>query len=646
MTTHAVKPVLEENFPNFPKIWKCPETGLRVPKEPDKNLAWRIELLAKADRDEGLQRDLLAACKASILFHMNAFCFTYRQKQYGADGRERPSQISHVPFVTWPVQDEAILSIKEGVEMGEDRAIDKSRDMGATWICIAVLDHLWLYEPDSQILALSRTEDYVDKPGNHKALFWKLDYLHEWYPDWMRPPACLPGQKFRTRMHMKNELNGSVIDGESTTENAARGDRRKVIFMDEFAAVQNGQAMRSATADVAPCRIINSTPSAGSEYSKWVTSGQIKTVRLMWWEHPEKGLGRYVVQDEVTKKWKIRSPYYDFEESRRSPQEVAENLDASHFGAGQLFFEPEVLEQHKALFARKSIKKLLIDFKDDVPYDSIKRIIRGRVIDKLKVAPSTGKRGLKIWANLIDGRLDQTKNYVMGIDVSRGQGASNSVISIRCKETKEKVAEFADANTPPYEFALVAVAIAIWVGGSNPRRLPYMVWEANGPGWDFGRIVVLDLGYPYYYLDEPAGKISVSKSKKYGWSSSRQKKHELLSVYRRMLAQGLFFNPCEDAITEAGTYIHYDDGYVGPAFLVEESENARGLHGDRVIADALSTLMDKEIRPNEHEAVRPPKGSAGYRKQQLIAKRKRLAKSKHSWRQPFDFRDKKELKHA
>jgi hypothetical protein len=37
-------------------------------------------------------------------------------------------------------------------------------------------------------------------------------------------------------------------------------------------------------------------------------------------------------------------------------------------------------------------------------------------------------------------------------------------VSIKCKETGEKVGEWADAKFPPYEFAPIVAALAIWVG--------------------------------------------------------------------------------------------------------------------------------------------------------------------------------------
>ena len=642
-TGFAIKPELSPNFPDFPKIWKCPITGLKVPKEFDANLSWRADLLAKADEDHGLRTELINACSASTLFYINTFCMTFRQKDVNPlTGKEEPCKNPHVPFITWPIQDLAVTSFEEGIELGEDRAADKSRDMGATWLCLAVIDHKFLFRDDFLTLMLSRTEAYVDDSGNPKSLFWKLDYIHEWLPDWMRPPACMPGQKNRTKMHLKNEWTNSIIDGESTTINAARGDRRTLVFMDEFGAVQNGQAMRSATADVTPCRIINSTPKAGSEYSKWIMSGKIKIVKLPWYEHPGKGAGRYVIQDEMTQKYLIKSPWRVLEDARRSPAEIAEEVDMNHMGSGSMFFEANVVEQHKALYGCPAKHTRKIRFSEEVPQARISRFIQQRQIEVIKASPSTSGKELRIWAELTNGRLDQSKTYNLGIDVSKGQGASNSVISISCDQTEEKVAEWADAGVPPYELAPIVAALCIWVGGANPRRLPRVAWEANGPGWDFGKVFAKDFSYPFCYYNNSSDKQHRDRSgDNYGWHSTRQRKEELLSAYRRYLALGGYINHSIESLDEAMTYLYYDSGTIGPAGLMEESEGARATHGDRVMADALTCLFKNKTVILTHAGSVPPRNSVGYRKREAFRRRKEQKKKAG---RTFDFRPEKVLR--
>jgi hypothetical protein len=622
---YIIKPELSAPFPNVPDFWRCPITGLFVPKNPAKNLQWRAELLAKAEEDEELQKDLYTACSQSVLFWVNAFAFTFVVQETDGQGRRRQAQNSHKPYVTWDIQDKHILELEKSIDGGHDMLTDKTRDMGSTWDHIAVFHHQWLFREGRMFLEMSRVETDVDGANNPRCLFVKHDYINKWLPEWMLPSID------RTRMHIVNLDNGSRIDGESSNKAAGSGDRRHAILLDEFAKMENAEKIKSATADVAPCRLPNSTPwGPGTTYSKWRMSGQIKVFTLPWYEHPEKGANRYIVQEEVTGKWKIRSPWYDLECQKRTPLEMAQEIDMDHIGSGDTFFEGHIAEEHRRMFGRKEVCSRTIDFKKSIMMDAIPGMCLRAERSGLQISNSGP---LRIWVHLIGGRLDQTKTYILGIDISKGQGASNSVISIFCKETGEKVAEWADANTPPYDFARIACAVAIWVGGVSHGGKPLLIWEANGPGWDFGREIVKKFQYPIFYVDRATGTTDEKQGNRYGWHSSADKKEVMLGHYRRALAQGGFINPSQEAMDEVMTYIRHPDGYVGPAALMEESPSARKTHGDRVIADALALWGCGDTPKLKHKDPAAPHKSIGGRMTEWKNAKKRTAQKKY-----FDFR--------
>lgn len=634
MLNDIIKPNLSTPFPDEPVIWTCPITGFKVPKaDIQANLEYRSDILEKAENDNGLQNELMKVCESSLKYWINTFVWTYHQFEV-KDGMRILSAHPHSPFVTWECQDYVLdefikalgvvndeLKSGKTIEEAIDVLINKSRDMGASWLCIAFIHWLWLFRPESQLLEMSRVEDYVDKAGNMKALFQRHDYINKWLPEWMRPPLCLPNERNRTRMHMKNELNGSCVDGEATTKHAASGDRRLLCLLDEFAKVENGDAMRSATRDAALVRLVNSTVAGpGTAYSKWKNSGQIKVIPLMWWDHPEKGRNRYLKQDDITKAWKIRSPWYDAECKVRSPREIAQELDAEDMEAGSQFFTIENVLRHKMLYGCDPKTRWTIKLRDQVPESEIKDVVR---IKNLKLVESrrTLNGPLRVWVELTKGRPDQSRDYVFGIDISKGQGASNSVITIRCVQTKEKIAEWRDANTPPYEMASIVVALAVWCGGR--KKLPFLKWEKNGPGWDFGRKIVKGYRYPYYYRNIKPGKIRDRKSDVYGWQSTRDNKFELLTAYDRALAHNGIINHSIWGLEEAERYVHYASGEIGPAELVEETASAKKTHGDVVIADAL-TLDGKENKLNSTSEIPRTNRCAAYRRK--IAKQKRTSK--------------------
>lgn len=618
-----------------PTFWTCPITGLRLPKEPSSNLKFRADLLTAAETDHDLQVDLYTACSQSLLFWINAFCFTLRVFEPTLGGDVQQAEFNHLPFVTWPIQDDLLLRLEHGLDEGESLLTDKSRDMGATWIHIAVLTHRFLFRESESHLLISRKEDAVDildgipknyphgPVSNPGTLFGKIDYILSRLPEWMLP------RMGRKKLHLINHDNSCRIDGESANATAGSSDRRTSIFLDEFAKIDEAESIKRSTKDVTACRLVCSTPNGpGTTFSQWRMSGTIPVFQLAWWDHPEKGLNRYSVQDKLGR-WRIRSPWYDAEEKVRSPQELAIELDMDHLGSGDVFFEQTIIEQHKKLYARKPRHVIGIHWRKGITEETLTDALRKRDFEKVKLVE---KGSWNIWCALNgQKRPDQSKTYTMGIDISKGQGASNSVCSIVCNEAKEKIAEYADANVTPHEFARLVCAAAIWCGGRN--GLPLAVWENNGdPGHYFGQQFVHVCHYPRIYFDRQVGTIRQKVGKRYGWRSSPEKKAIVLGELRRAYAHGRFINRSLAALNEALTYIHYPSGGIGPAELVVESDSTRKAHGDRVIADMLCVVGMIEA-PRYQAAIRV--GEARSISARLTAYKDRKVASKRIDR--FDF---------
>jgi len=289
------------------------DLGLIVPKGIEANLAYRREILRIARGDLGYRSLLWSLCRSDILFYVNTFVWTFNPKLKGE---------KVIPFVTYPFQDVVFRELVEAVA-DHDLVIEKSRDMGASWMCLTVFEWFWHFYDYQTFLMVSRKEDLVDKSGDPKALFYKVDFIHKHLPSWLVPEIN------RTNLHLNNEDNGSTIDGESTTGDVGRGDRRTAVLCDEFAMVQDGYKVNRALRDVTDCRIFNSTPAgaAGAFYDH-VNNPHMKKIRLHWSEHPVKADGLY-----RDLSGKVRSPYYDLQCLRaNNPVEIAMELDIDSVG--------------------------------------------------------------------------------------------------------------------------------------------------------------------------------------------------------------------------------------------------------------------------------------------------------------------------
>lgn len=630
------RPQLATPFPVDREFWRCSKTDLIVPKRLKANLQYREDMLKAAAHDPVLQRDIMAACIESCLWWINTFAWTKHEFEVdlSMESGRRPSKHTHWPFITWDIQDKLFDWFEDHFLNGKSGLVDKSRDMGASWCGVAFLHWLWLFrQTPTEIREMSRSEVYVDSPLA-KSLFYKHDYLNTFLPEWMRPPGVLvKGRDNRTAMRIHNALLNNTIGGESTTKHAMSADRCAILFLDEFAKVDNGSAIRTATYDVAPCRLVNSTVAGpGTEFSRWKNGGQIDVFSMMFWDHPMKGKGRFVVQDEITKIYKISTPFIEKVLEACTPKQVAQEYYAIDLEAGDLFFELGEINKHIAFYARSPISTHNIILKHGIADDQLPKLIQAKDqkcyhITKVK----DGK--LQVWVELIKGRPDQSFTYIFGIDTSQGQGASESVVSIKCKQTGEIVAKWVCRNTPPHEFSRVIVALALWVGGANPQRIPYLKWEKNGPGWDLGRLLVHIFQYPHYYITKTLGVVveKVQGTQKYGYQMTHDGKELLLRAYERALKTGRITNHSEFALNQAKQYIYNEDGSVGPADLVEATTSEKKLHGDHVIADAL-TVEDEDVSEPKLKKPPTPYNSWGGRYDAWKSKKRKAKRDKRGWR--------------
>ncbi len=113
---------------------------------------------------------------------------------------------------------------------------------------------------------------------------------------------------------------------------------------------------------------------------------------------------------------------------------------------------------------------------------------------------------------------------------------------------------------------------------------------------------------------------------------NRESKVLLLRAYERALLQGRIINHDKRGLEQAKYYIYYPGGGVGPAEIQDKTLAEQLLHGDIVIADALTT-EDKEVLEPKKKIPYAPFRSFGWRYKQW----KNRNKSK-GWQKKWSFR--------
>jgi hypothetical protein len=616
-----------------------------IPTDVSKNLLFRQELHEKLAKDDGLQREFLSMVLAKPEIAYNTCFFTYNPRN--------PVGSRNLPFILRPAQEDAVRALKDAITNGHDLVIDKSRDEGATELITKFFTLYWLLVPETTFLMGSRKEEFVEKTGDHKTLFYKIIYALDHLPYWMNN-LYIAEKTFR---HLRNMKNYASIDGEATNENFGAGDRRTAVLVDELGRIEYkiAQCTIENLSDTSNCNIFNSTHFYGAAhpYNKLLKAGKMPVVVLPWERNPVKNEGIYKsasagiieIKDVdyyknlypkvfrqvkpmqplqlkyITERmkanypdaeWKFiadggssndggwRSVWYDNEEQRRSSRrDMAQNVDRDPIGSGDMFFDPAVLRRIRTDFIRPPA------FKGEITY----KLLPDGILDKpsITLELDSGKNRLLWWGKLIKGRPDQNHNYVVACDISLGSGASNSVAGIYDVNTCEKIGMWVCPNTPPEEFADQTVAICTWVGGMS--RVPFLIWESNGPGNSFEKRIVKQ-GYNFVYLRKDERARRKKRQNQRGWHSSKNTKYDLLLELRIALAEGIKNNKSkhkkliiyDDAGTGRGTIGEYEDyiySETGDPILssqIDESSGARSAHGDRVIPDGLFVLAISDQR--------------------------------------------------
>lgn len=293
--------------------------------EYQEKLVKRLELNDAGDRRAEARTYLWHLCARpdnpveGAKFFINTFGWTM-------DPRPERSP-KHLPFITFPYQDTVIRDFIEHTDNSRDWLIEKSRDMGISWLVFVWMPiWYWLFRDGINMLVGSYKEDLVDN-RTIDSLFGKIDYSILSLPKWMLPRGFRL-DKHRTHMRLSNPANGNLITGDTMNADFGRGARKTAILFDELGSWDYAKDAWESTADSTSCRIANSTPKGYNFYAMLRESG-IDVSTYHWKDHP--------LKDEQ---------WYVYEQNRRSEEEVAQELDISYTKSREGRVYPEWSEQN------------------------------------------------------------------------------------------------------------------------------------------------------------------------------------------------------------------------------------------------------------------------------------------------------------
>jgi phage terminase large subunit len=203
---------------------------------------------------------------------------------------------SLVPFLLFPRQVECVDWIVEKWRSGEPGLIPKSREMGMSWLAVSVAVALGVLYEGIGVGFGSRKEEYVDKSGSPKALFWKAREFIRHLPSEFRAGCDVTVHAPHMRIHFPD--TGSTITGEAG-DNIGRGDRQSLYVVDEGAFLERPMIVEAALSQTTNCRIdISSANGMANPFAQKVHSWpEDRIFRFHWRDDPRKGDEWYAKQE-------------------------------------------------------------------------------------------------------------------------------------------------------------------------------------------------------------------------------------------------------------------------------------------------------------------------------------------------------------
>lgn len=204
-----------------------------------------------------------------------------------------------MPFLLFDRQREFVQFLRELTVAEANGLVEKSRDMGATWLCCGFSVWMWRYQPGSAVGWGSRKEPLVDKLGDPDSIFEKMRIFINALPRVFWPKGFSPDMHM-TFMRIVNPETGATITGE-VGDNIGRGGRKKIYFKDESAYYERPEKIEASLGDntnvqvdisthQGPNTVFDIKRTAGLEWrpGESVVRGRTNVFVFDWREHPAK----------------------------------------------------------------------------------------------------------------------------------------------------------------------------------------------------------------------------------------------------------------------------------------------------------------------------------------------------------------------
>lgn len=224
---------------------------------------------------------------------INDWCITYDPRNPLKKDPRNPDQKlkAKMPFNLFKKQEDLIDFLHDCMAGQQSGLIEKSRDMGATWVACSFSVWLWIYLPGSSVGWGSRKEALVDRLGDTDSIFEKIRMIINELPPYILPEGF--SLKNHSSFMKLTGPHGATITGEAG-DNIGRGGRTSIYFKDESAHYERPELIEASLGDNTDCQIdISSVNGPNNIFHRKRNSGSVQVFVMDWRDHPGKDQAWY-----------------------------------------------------------------------------------------------------------------------------------------------------------------------------------------------------------------------------------------------------------------------------------------------------------------------------------------------------------------